>query len=754
MPRLPLPGGKSISFGKSKAPGKGPEGDPTPRVEATGATNNPLADPDQVLRDQWVEEARHLEANQGTETALGSLAGGQPPVEDMGTRRMGTEAWRKQHDEITDPTEAIPAGEGGAAKETGQSVRSDSAIPRYGTPAWDRLLHSLGQDPEPADGGAATPDTGAGVPPLGPPEAPPVVPAPGDEQGGQDQTGGVSPRPESPTIRWTAELQEIARTQGVDAAMSALEQQRQDEANEAQRRLTAEGTPGEEPAGGGQGNRWIHIPSRRRPEESSTGGSGTVAGGEPPPREAPTGSPAAEVSQPSGPRTGEQGTEAPQAAGARIEVTADDIQRLQAVLDRYGRMAPEQLQAEMASIDTQIANTTAQLGQARSPQVQERIQNTIDQLRTDRNLAQDILGRRQMTVSEVGTPEAERRAAREFTDELRKLSVMDLAGLEGELETERSIRDGLREETRSATGGRLAALEAQVQRSEAREATINRLLAKKGPPAAEAKAKAEAKKLAEEFKEAQKEVGAVREIAALVETHQNEFARLKTEIKDLNERLAQAIDSDRRKEIEEKIREAQGRSVEVGNKLKDEKEALKKARERQREEAGVREAPSRENIREMSVAEYLRLKPEDRAKFLEELSETVGNPNITLRGQIEAAIRAGAPLSIEHRAMWAKDVADRLINKERGRGKVDMKLLYRAGAQYPEIAQAVLNRIAASDAVKALEERYKGNFAKMLDWAKKDWHWLWILLAIAGGTTVAAVGPITAAKGAFSFAAR
>ena len=138
---------------------------------------------------------------------------------------------------------------------------------------------------------------------------------------------------------------------------------------------------------------------------------------------------------------------------------------------------------------------------------------------------------------------------------------------------------------------------------------------------------------------------------------------------------------------------------------------------------------------------------EQRAKYLQEIMEVTRDASDARIGSIQIAIGMGEPLSIEDRALYAKYLADRIINSG-GRGDLELEYFQGIAAEYPEMANAIFDRVTRSEtAKKTLREKFPNNWEKMIDFAKKHPGWILILLAILAAPAAAAAVAIAPAAG-------
>lgn len=479
----------------------------------------------------------------------------------------------------------------------------------------------------------------------------------------------------------------------------------------------------------------------------------------------------AEVRNVTGPgqeQAAQEGVPAPEPAAAGAggaEINSDNVKEVlqenraaqqvaQERLNELKDMSREELREEIAQTNQYLRALQGTYASPRvaaeRPLIQAQINDVERRLRQLRAVQRERFGESQTASVTTEQQEVVARDVRTRVDDIVKLSRMSTTDLGQEAIDEQAKLDYLQTSLGGAiTPAEKAAFQAQIRNAEARLKTIDELKGKKAPEEQrkkeeeEAKAKEEEKKrTSEELKGLQGKVGPVSEIEGLVNALQKEFDGLKGIIKKNAEDLEKATDDETRTRLREELAEYEKRAVEVGNRLVGEREALKTAQERVRSESGLKDKMSQENIRKMSVGEYLKLDVDERAKYLREVAE-VTEPDRAKFDSIRRAIEAGMAVSIEKRALFVKMVADRLITE--GRAGYDVRNLPQIQANFPEVYKLIVDRVLESDAAKKLRrERFPNNWEKIWDFAKKNPGWLMILLAILAGATAGAAALVGA----------
>lgn len=151
---------------------------------------------------------------------------------------------------------------------------------------------------------------------------------------------------------------------------------------------------------------------------------------------------------------------------------------------------------------------------------------------------------------------------------------------------------------------------------------------------------------------------------------------------------------------------------------------------------------------EVANVKFREMTPEERAKELQRLGQDLDQSTYNY-DDLDERLFYGERLTKEELAVWADQTANRLIEG----GEVNMNNIYSACASRPELRHAIFDKVRNSDQVRRqMRERFPNGWQRMLDFARRHPGFLWILLAIVGGSAVAAIGPANVAVGAFQWA--
>ncbi len=174
--------------------------------------------------------------------------------------------------------------------------------------------------------------------------------------------------------------------------------------------------------------------------------------------------------------------------------------------------------------------------------------------------------------------------------------------------------------------------------------------------------------------------------------------------------------------------------------LKAEEDAIKLARDREGKAAGS--TASIETLDRKSWNEYGAMNPEEQARYLEQISERSDLTSLDFDDVKQKIMDPGQKTSFEERAFFASGFADKMIN-----GGVSSKELPRIAARHPDVYRMIADRVVNSNEAKILAEKHGSKLEKLVNWAKKDYKWLMILMLLLGGAA-AAIGPVTSLTGA------
>ncbi|GEM_PF-3616857 len=505
-----------------------------------------------------------------------------------------------------------------------------------------------------------------------------------------------------------------------------------------------------------QGTGRVEEPIPPETPEPTAAGAGA---GEPPERPpAPPGGggrPPEEAPEPTpGPIPGGGGEGAPEDLGeirSQAQAIEQRAQEMREELERIRGLSPEDLSAELQNANVDLSAAAEKFRLFRNTTLARRFQNEMDEA------AQrvDILGNRATELRRLGrqvdprnTTSSQTEAAR-MRQEVRdnaalstKYSSMSATEIKTARDQAQSDYDSFDSQLKAADAAgdepRAKILREEKALAQARLSEAIRIYDKKVPEAETKEKEEKAKANKEEADRLRREQSAPKELEAAINDLKTEIARWETQLKTETDPAKIAT-------LNENLRTARTR-------LGQEEEALKAARDKARKEAGTNEIRTKENIRKMTIEEFDALSEEDGGKYLNELGKALQQKFKYDSSEFrltQAEIAANRAVSLEKLATYVDVLGERLITKG-GKG-VDWKTLNLISSKYPQVEQALAQRLLASDRAKALQERYPSSWKKMMEYAGKHKGWLLIILAILA---VGVIGPVTTAVGAAKFAAR
>lgn len=446
--------------------------------------------------------------------------------------------------------------------------------------------------------------------------------------------------------------------------------------------------------------------------------------------------------------TAQQNETANQMAQEMARQTQQDVLRA----ERYARMPANQrermLTLQNATLDRLYQNRGLTLDTNQMVAIDLLIQRAQDEINAINEAppAPETPGQPSARVSQDEVNQAYGRLQEELKDlaELSKKSVEDLGS---EQNSERAKLEALRRKQQGPLStAEKSVVDAQIRDSEARVKAIEDLRTNKTPTeeakaneAEESKRQKDLKDQAEEQERLKRESSSVVELQASIGTHRGNVTTIEANIGNIDAQIASATDPAAKAGLEKQKLDLLNQAVELRGKMKLDEDALKTAQEKVRVESGIGDVMTKENIDRKSVADYLKLDPAERAKYLGEVAEVV-SADATRLASIRTRMEAGEPVSIEDRALFAKDVSDALIKG--GRKGYGMENLRSIANRYPEVYKAITDKVLADKAVnQMIRKEFPTNWENMLDFAKNHPGWLMILLGIVAGTvTVATAG--------------
>ncbi|GEM_PF-5568670 len=284
----------------------------------------------------------------------------------------------------------------------------------------------------------------------------------------------------------------------------------------------------------------------------------------------------------------------------------------------------------------------------------------------------------------------------------------------------------------------------KVYRLELNDATARakesqRLFEEKDKEAKAKEAEEETIKTSEALEQKRRETATVANLQTAVSKDDIVVNTLITRINDLDRRIAQATGKDKIN-LEKERANLTKEELTARETLEADKEALKSAEERERNEKGLGQSRSEKTVRVLTQAEFDQLDASDKVKYLMEVANAVKSPDDPSFRGIRDKLKAGDNLTFKEAGELIRKVSDSLF--EKGKTRESMEVLHQALTSQPEVAQAILDRVTQrEDVKKAVDEMYPGMGKKILDFARKHPGWLAILLTIiAAGATVVTVG--------------
>lgn len=202
------------------------------------------------------------------------------------------------------------------------------------------------------------------------------------------------------------------------------------------------------------------------------------------------------------------------------------------------------------------------------------------------------------------------------------------------------------------------------------------------------------------------------------------------EIKEIDEKIANATEpAEKARLMAEKLDKVNG-VLEIRQNITKDREALVNAKQRELAEAhSVTKADSSE-ASIMSDAEFDALTPKQQQAHLTEAMRAVEAPTKDQFEMIAQKMESGAKVSVAERAQYANEVASRMSGGE----GYSLKDLQRMNVKYPEVGQAVMDKISNSEAFQKWgKEKFPSNWEKVLKGARGKAGLLMLLILIFGG---------------------
>ncbi|KKU56521.1 MAG: hypothetical protein UX79_C0031G0006 [candidate division WWE3 bacterium GW2011_GWB1_47_11] len=353
----------------------------------------------------------------------------------------------------------------------------------------------------------------------------------------------------------------------------------------------------------------------------------------------------------------------PEAKAATDDQTADDLekarqflrqqhedekQRREDRLQELRTLSDEGLNASLEETNGELEIERAMFIQARGATTEQKneMMQRIRSLEGDKGLIRRAMAER--TSGQRGGRQEERAAAERATKEIKEFASQ-IAGKSSEERATEGIKlDGEigAFEERLAEGdltdAETASLQKELKIARAKKKNLERVNAAQEPKEKEAKEKKEE----EENKTAREESKKLRREAASVTDLQGEETVFKDLVKNLGDQINTTTDKAKQKELVKQLLDAR-------KDLKAVQEAMKQARQREREEFTLEGRMGKDTLREVSRQEYIKMvfeNPAGAAKYLNEVISSMGNVSDAELERIEQAVENGEPVSINDRA--------------------------------------------------------------------------------------------------------
>src|SRR3989344_429383 len=444
------------------------------------------------------------------------------------------------------------------------------------------------------------------------------------------------------------------------------------------------------------------------------------------------------------------------AGDARAQAEAN-VAQSQAQLQRYRQMPENQFSAELQRatlVEQQLrdmANSPARI----SPEQRQQFINDWNQTRGELALLQTVANERSGASTGINERDQIRQRERQRAERIADLgtkSADELKGLnEQKQSVARTLEQRLRDEQAKPQGEQdanaIKAIEDELREAKGEADEVKGVYEQKSGQHETEQTQEDRETKAKELEDLQREAADPGQLRANIDDWKRQITDLEDEIDKLDERITGTKSDEKRTQLEDKKSELTEKLVNLRQTLKKDQDALEKALQRERDEFTLKDRMSQDTLRRVSRQDYLQMDEEARSKYLQEIMEVTQDATEAKIRKIQEAIGQGQPLSIEDRAQYSRYLADRIINQG-GRGDLELEYFMGIAAEYPEMAQAVFDRVTrAESAKKTLKERFPNNWEKMINFAKRHPAWMAILIALLVGGAAAVGAAVAPAAG-------
>ena len=181
--------------------------------------------------------------------------------------------------------------------------------------------------------------------------------------------------------------------------------------------------------------------------------------------------------------------------------------------------------------------------------------------------------------------------------------------------------------------------------------------------------------------------------------------------------------------------------------------AFKEVQTREKSKNAAEKGMTRDSIKQFTDEELQKMSTEEIAKYLRTLgrvfpltaivngTETplkAGDEVFKLQlGILKSKLLTGVDISAKDMAQFVEAAGDLIILK--GRKAIDMKELQLINSKYPEIREALADKLQQSEAAKQMREKFPSKWEKMTKYAKGKPGWLMLLIFLIAGGALGAV---------------
>lgn len=416
--------------------------------------------------------------------------------------------------------------------------------------------------------------------------------------------------------------------------------------------------------------------------------------------------------------------------------------------EEYNGMTKEQLQDESTELNEGLAGYQAIITGARglSGEDREYIFNEMASARAQLAEIRRAISEKQRQASEQQNFDELRGRVRSSVDAVANMTSFTTDQLKeagGKYKSSAEILqaslDAERQKGTNANQELIKAYELELNDAKARAAEAQRLFEEKDKGAKAKQAEADAKTADEGVEEARRKAASVPELKTSIRDYEKELRTLEKKIDKAEKDLAAATTDEDKEKARKALLDLNNEELRAREgKAKDEA-ALEAAEERKRKESGLKGKFGLDTIRKMSKDEFSALDEDEQTKYLKEVTNAVDLPQKQKFDRIKAEIESGVSVSIEDRALFAKQVSADIIKE--GRKGYDMSKLAEISMQFPEVYNTIIDRWSQHESKKkALKELFPNNWDKVLKFAKEHPNWFIALLLMLAAPAIAAVG--------------